>query len=56
VKSGLIGSSRPKILVHEKSGVEQVLRDCGLKVVRSICVDKSRNGTDYNIYLLEKAQ
>jgi ubiquinone/menaquinone biosynthesis C-methylase UbiE len=54
VKSGLIGSKRPKILVHEKSGVEQVLRDCGLKVVRSICVDSSRNGTDYFIYLLEK--
>jgi ubiquinone/menaquinone biosynthesis C-methylase UbiE len=54
-KANLIGSSRPKILVHEKAGVECLFQECGLKVARSICVDSSRNGTDYNIYLLEKA-
>jgi ubiquinone/menaquinone biosynthesis C-methylase UbiE len=54
-KTAVIGNNRPKILVHEKAGVASVFDECGLSVARKICVDSSRNGTDYNIYLLAKA-
>ncbi len=54
-KTRLIGSNRAKIIVHEKAGVARLFDECGLRIVRQSCVDSSRNGTDYNIYLLEKA-
>jgi len=53
-KGHIIVRRAPKIIVHEKSRVMQIFDDCGLNIVGQVCVDSSRNGTDYNIYLLEK--
>lgn len=45
---------RSKLHVHRKTDVQQLLAKHRLRVVSMTLVDLHGNGTDYNIYLLEK--